>query len=185
MSNLYPQFPPPVPKLYIKHALGVAIAYATRMSEVQENVKFTRGERSHLRHCCFNGFDQGNRLTGQENAALLEVTGGHGSIMVTPGPFRSIAVVTREATFSHLECLLRCIWLECCGHLSSFKVGHDPMPNKHPGKLVQQTLCTRCPPSERDSGMEQLDNEKCHDTHDEGLGRPEVRRQMHEIATDL
>ncbi|DBA85807.1 TPA: hypothetical protein ACH3X1_005359 [Trebouxia sp. C0004] len=41
----------------------------------------------------------------------------------------------------------------------------------------------RCPPSERDSGMEQLDNEKCHDTHDEGLGRPEVRRQMHEILT--
>lgn len=45
-----------------------------------------------------------------------------GSIMITPAPFRFIAVVTREATFAELDCLLRCIWFECCGHLSSFKV---------------------------------------------------------------
>ncbi|KAA6419789.1 MAG: hypothetical protein FRX49_10322 [Trebouxia sp. A1-2] len=118
--------------------------------------------------------------------------------MITPAPFRFIAVVTREATFAQLDCLLR-----CCGHLSSFKVGDDPMPNKHPDKLVQQSQreryreqceflrpartplykvhMVRCPPSSRDPVMEQLDEENHHDIHDEWLGSPEVRRQMCEV----
>jgi len=35
----------------------------------RKTLKSTRGERSHLQQCCFNDFDQGNRLTGQENGA--------------------------------------------------------------------------------------------------------------------
>lgn len=49
-----------------------------------------------------------------------------GSIMIHPFPFRFIAVVTKEATFTQLDCLMRSIWFECCGHNSFFKAGSYP-----------------------------------------------------------
>src|SRR5579871_1488356 len=31
--------------------------------------------------------------------------------------------VTSETTLATLDCFLRAIWLECCGHLSAFEIG--------------------------------------------------------------
>ena len=45
------------------------------------------------------------------------------SILIHPPPFRFIAVVTKEATFTQLDCLMHSIWFECCDHNSSFKAG--------------------------------------------------------------
>lgn len=52
--------------------------------------------------------------------------------MINPPPFRFIAVVSKEATFAQLDCLMRSIWFECCGHNSSFKAG------SHPSQLVDR-----------------------------------------------
>lgn len=35
----------------------------------RKTLKSTRGERSHLQHCCFDDLTKENRWTGQENAA--------------------------------------------------------------------------------------------------------------------
>ncbi len=42
---------------------------SSECQKCRKTLKSTRGERSHLQQCCFNDFDQGNRLTGQENDA--------------------------------------------------------------------------------------------------------------------
>ncbi|KAL0053179.1 hypothetical protein WJX82_002128 [Trebouxia sp. C0006] len=87
----------------------------------------------------------------------LEVTGGHGSIMITPAPFASVQF--------------------------SFKVGDDPMPNKHPDKLVQQAQRERHWEQHEFLRPARTPLYKVHmvSGHAKWLGRPEVRQQMREV----
>ena len=48
-------------------------------------------------------------------------------------------------------------------------------------KVKKIVAMHRCPPSQRDPVVEELDDENYHDIHDEWLGRPKVRRQMREV----
>ena len=52
-------------------------------------------------------------------------------------------------------------------------------------KVKKMVAMHRCPPSNKEPVMEQLDEENHHDIHDEWLGRPEVRQQMREVCLSL
>lgn len=63
--------------------------------------------RRHLRQC-----------PGEGNGMLLEVTNAG-----SPKSYWLYLSAAPDATLGELDALLRAVWLECCGHLSSFEVG--------------------------------------------------------------
>ena len=72
----------------------------------RKTLKSTRGERSHLQQCCFNDFDQGNRLTGQENAAPESCSSG--------------------SNRAHSQCATSVASNSCVGAVQSVQQGRDP-----------------------------------------------------------
>jgi len=72
----------------------------------RKTLKSTRGERSHLQQCCFNDFDQGNRLTGQENGAPDTCSSG--------------------SKRSHSQCATSVASNSCAGAAASVQQGRSP-----------------------------------------------------------
>jgi len=67
----------------------------------------------HLKSCLSKNPPKGKPKPGY----MVTVTGAH-----APAYWMHMAI-RADATFEDLDCFLRDIWLECCGHISQFSIG--------------------------------------------------------------
>lgn len=81
---------------------------------------------SHLRSCLRKELKAGTGPSSPQAGFHVAVEGAYNC------DYWLHLAVREDATFDHLDGFLRAIWLECCGHLSAFKIGETEVTSDAP-----------------------------------------------------